>query len=117
MKSMLLDTQLWDLVLDVNGNIAAATDPYAMAQDAACAIRLFQGELWYDTVAGVPYWASILAKSPPPLALMKELLVQAAKTVPGVVSAVVFIESVSNRRVAGQVQTYDAQGRQAIAGF
>lgn len=117
MKSLLLDTQLWDLVLDVNGNIAVASNPYAMAQDAACAIRLFQGEMWYDTSAGIPYWSSVLGQSPPPLSLMKELLVRAAKTVPGVVSAVVFIESVGDRRVSGQVQTYDAQGRLSIAGF
>lgn len=117
MKTLLLDITAWDLVLDINGNIAVAADPYAMAQDAASAIRLFQGELWYDTTKGVPYWATILGKSPPPLSLMKEEFVAAAMTVPGVVAARCFIAAVTNRGVTGQVQVTDAQGRTALAGF
>lgn len=117
MKTVLLDTAAWDLVLDVAGNIAVASEPYSLAQDAASAIRLFRGELWYNTEAGVPYWSSVLGKSPPPLSLMKELFVAAAMTVPGVVSARCFIASVSSRGVSGQVQVTDAAGRVAIAGF
>ena len=117
MKSILLDIDTWDCVLDINGNIAVASDPYAMAQDAACAIRLFQGECWYDTSLGVPFWATILGKSPPPLSLMKEEFVAAALTVPGVVAARCFIAAVTARGVSGQVQVTDAQGRTALAGF
>jgi hypothetical protein len=32
MRTLLLDTVAWDLVLDVNGNIAVADEPYALAQ-------------------------------------------------------------------------------------
>ena len=56
MKTLLLDQTTWDLTLDANNNIALAAEPYAFAQDAASAIRLFQGELWYDTTRGVPYF-------------------------------------------------------------
>jgi S-methylmethionine-dependent homocysteine/selenocysteine methylase len=31
MKSLLLDRDAWDLVLDANGNIAACWEPYARA--------------------------------------------------------------------------------------
>lgn len=117
MKTMLLDTVGWDVVLDAYGNIAVATEPYQLAQDAASAIRLFLGELWYDTTQGVPYWSLILGKSPPPLALMKSQFEGAAKTVPGVVAAKAFIASVADRRVTGQIQVTDVEGRITAADF
>lgn len=104
MKTLLLDVGEWDLVLDVFGNIAVATNPYSLAQDASSAARLFQGELWYDTTKGVPYWSSILGVSPPPISLMKAKYIEAAKTVPDVVDARCFISSVADRRVGGQIQ-------------
>lgn len=115
-KTLLLDVTTWDLVLDVYGNIAAATDPYALAQDAASAIRLFSGELWYDTTQGVPYFAEVLGKSPP-LPLLKAKLVAAAMTVPGVVAARCLISNVTERGVSGQVQVTDRAGRISTAGF
>lgn len=117
MKTLLLDIEAWDLVLDVYGNIAVATEPYQLAQDAASAIKLFEGELWYDTVPGVPYWTTILGQSPPPLSLIKSEFVKAALTVPGVVAAQVFVTSVSNRGVGGQVQVTDRNGVITAAGF
>lgn len=116
MQTLLLDRLTWDLVLDARGNIAVASDPYSLAQDAASAIRLFQGELWYDTIPGVPYWQSILGKSPP-LALLKARFVTAALTVPGVVAAKCFISSVSGRTVTGQVQITDENGQTSTAAF
>lgn len=110
MKTLLLDLQTWDLLVDVQGNIALASEPYSLAQDAASAIRLFQGECFYNTSTGVPYWAKILGASPPPIALMKAQFVTAAKTVPGVVAAQCFISSVSDRKVSGQVQVTDKAG-------
>ena len=116
MATLLLDIDKWDLVVDALGNIAVASDPYSLAQDAASAIKLFQGELWFDTTQGVPYWATILGKSPP-LELMKAKFVAAAMTVPGVVSAKVFIASVRNRTVSGQVQVKNSAGQTAAAAF
>lgn len=117
MKTLLLDTVAWDLVTDAVGNIAVASDPYSLAQDAASAIRLFQGELYYDTAQGVPYWASILGASPPPISLMRTKFVAAALTVPGVVKAQCFITSVLDRRVTGQVQVTDKNGNITAAAF
>ena len=113
--TLLLDTLLWDLTLDASGNIAVATAPYQLAQDAASAIRLFQGELWYDTTQGVPY-QNILAQNPP-LSLLKQQLVDAALTVPDVVSAQCFIASVSGRGVTGQVQVTNSSGVVTAANF
>lgn len=116
MRTLLLDTIGWDLVVDANGNIAAASDPYALAQDAASAVRLFQGELWYDTTSGIPYFDQILGKLPP-LALVKAKIVAAALTVPGVAAAACFISSFSGRTVHGQIQITTSTGVIAAAGF
>jgi hypothetical protein len=114
MDTLLLDRTLWDLCLDSAGNIAVASGAYALAQDAASAIRLFRGELWYDTTGGIPYFPEILGQSPP-VALMKAEFIAAALTVPGVVSADCFITSIVGRTVTGQVQITDAAGNVAVA--
>ena len=110
MKTLLLDTLAWDLVLDANGNIAAAQEPYQLAQDVASAIRLFAGELWYDISKGVPYFATILGQAPP-VSLFRQYMVDAALTVPGVVSADCVIESIEGRTIVGAVTFTDSSGR------
>lgn len=114
--TLLLDQTAWDLVLDLGGNIAVASDPYSMAQDAASAMRLFQGELWYDTTQGVPYFANILGKLPP-ISYIKAKLTVAALTVPGVTAVRVYISSFVNRKVSGQVQIFDSGGNSSTAVF
>lgn len=111
MKSLLLDRDVWDLVLDANGNIASASEPYARAQDVACACRLFAREQWYDMQSGIPYDSEILGQWPP-LSLVRERLKQAALSVDGVVSAQVVITGVSGRNISGQVQFIDTEGKQ-----
>jgi len=109
MNTLLLDRTAWDLCLDANGDIAMASNPYAIAQDVASAIRLFAGELWYDTTQGVPYWQQILGQFPP-LALLKQAIANAALTVPEVVQARCLIASFSGRTITGQVQVIDTTG-------
>jgi hypothetical protein len=115
MDTLLLDAVTWDWVVDANGNFAVAGEPYSQAQDAASAIRLFLGELYYDTTQGVPY-ARILGKSPN-LPLLKSYMVTAARTVPGVVKAVCFISAISDRGASGQVQITNSNGLSAAAAF
>lgn len=117
MQTLYLDQTSWDLVLDSSRNIALTSEPYALAQDAASAIRTFLGECWYDTELGVPYWQSVLGKFPPPLALLRAELVAAALTVPNVVSAKVFFNVISQRALTGQVQVTSADGVVSAAGF
>jgi hypothetical protein len=114
--TLLLDQTTWDLVLDANGNIAVASAPYQLAQDAASACKTFLGECWYDTTVGVPYW-SILGLTPP-LPLIKHYLVEEAMTVPGVVAAQVFLTAVgTNRILSGQVQVTSIDGVITMASF
>ena len=116
MRTLLLDTKLWDLVTDINGNIAVAEAPYQLAQDAASAIRLFKGELYYDTTQGQPYWQQILGQIPP-IALIKRKFLDAALSVPGVVSARVFVLAWDDRTISGQVQVADKSGVISTASF
>jgi hypothetical protein len=116
MNTLLLDVSAWDLTTDISGNMAMASDPYSLAQDAASAIKLFQGELWFDVTQGVPYWALILGLSPP-VALMKSKFKAAALTVPGVASAVCYLSSIVDRVVGGQVQVTSATGQTSAASF
>ena len=115
--TLLLDPATYDLVLDANGNIAVATEPYSLAQDAASAILTYQGEVYYDTTIGLPWLTQIFGKKPS-LALLKQQLADAAMTVPDVASARVFISSFTNRQVKGQVQvTSKSTGQTSVAAF
>jgi hypothetical protein len=116
MQTLLLDTVAWDLAVDTAGNIAVASDPYSQAQDAASAIRTFEGEVYFDTTLGIPYFQQILGYSPP-LSLMKAYFNSSALTVPGVTKAQSFITSWENRSVAGQVQIMNENSQVSAAGF
>jgi hypothetical protein len=109
MDTLLLAQDNWDLVLDASGNIAMATEPYAIAQDVASAVRLFAGELYYDTRQGVPYFENILGKRPP-LQYIKAQVEKAALTVPGVVSARCLFAAFNRRALTGQIQIIDTTG-------
>jgi hypothetical protein len=117
MQTLLLDVNAWDLVLDINGNIAVASDPYSQAQDAASECKLFQGELWYDTTRGVQY-QKILGQLPP-VSLIKTQYTQAVlNNVPGVVAAQCFLSAITHLRVlSGQVQITNNDGSTATATF
>lgn len=116
MASLLLDRTTWDLTVDAKGNIAVADDPYAAAQDAACAIKTFQAEVYFDTTLGVPYMSEILAKRPPP-ALLKAEFVAAALSMPGVATAKCLLTELSERRIGGQVQVTAESGEASAADF
>ena len=117
MNTLLLDPVTWDLVLDAQGNIAVASNPYSLAQDAASQIKLFYGELWYQNNIGVTYWQQILGKLPP-VSVIKSQFVTAAELVPEVVAAQCFISEITSQRVVmGQVQILDDSGNIVAASF
>lgn len=123
MKTMLLDLATWDVITDAQGNIAIASDPYSVAQDVASAVRTFLGECYYNTTLGIPYLGTppgtsgnaILGQLPP-LAVLKAKIAAAAATIPGCNNPVVFLSSLQNRVLSGQVQFTDSNGQvQSIA--
>lgn len=106
MHTLYLDPETWDLQLDLEGNIAFAKDPYSKAQDVASAIRLFDGELYYNTSKGIPYFDEILGKKQS-FSLYQKRLVDAALTVPGVLSAEAGITREADRAIGGAVRFTD----------
>ena len=118
MNTLLLDRDTWGLCVDAQGNIAMASNPYALAQDAASAIKAFKGEVWYDTTQGVPYLSEILGLLPP-ISLLKALFEEAALTVPEVTSATCYLNgfNLQTRQLTGQVQVSDSNGVITSSGF
>lgn len=116
MKTLLLDRKQWDIVLDARGNLAVADGAYALAQDAASAIKLFKGELWFDQNPGIPYFQAILGGYPT-REFVRAKFVAAALRVPGVVTAKVFFTGLSNRVLSGQVQVTNRDGALGVATF
>lgn len=46
----------WDIFVDENGNIATAKDDYAIAQNAANAVRLFTNDAYFNKDRGIPHF-------------------------------------------------------------
>ncbi len=109
MNTILLDPITWDLLVDSNGNIAMASNPYSIAQDVACAIRLFYGELYYNQNKGIPYLTQILGQSNS-AAIMKAQAEKAALTVPEVVKAKCTAIYINDRVMTGTVEVIDLTG-------
>lgn len=101
--TLLLDRDQWDCCVDASGNIARAVEPYSQVQDAASAVRVFEGEAYYDTTLGVPYWTDVLGRSQP-TQIMRARAQQAALTVPGVIDATAVLVTLPNRTLGGQIQ-------------
>lgn len=111
---MLLDRTNWDLVVDAAGNWARADEPYSQAQDAASAVRVFQGEAYYDTTLGVPYFSQVLGRYQPTQILQARAQL-AALTVPGVLDATAILIANPDRGMTGQIQITTAAGSEVIS--
>lgn len=117
LATMTLDPATWDLTLDAGNNISLTAPPGSLAQDAASAVKTFQGECFFDTTVGVPWLQQIFGR-PLNLPLLKAQLADAAETVPGVASAQVFISSFAGRAVSGQVQVaQQSTGQTSVSDF
>lgn len=116
MKTLLLAVDTWDICLDANRNLAVANAPYQLAQDVASAIRTVLAEVYYDLSQGVDYFGKIYGKTPPTTVFI-EMMVAAALSVTGVVSATCVISSFIGRTVTGQVQFTDTSGNTGTVGF
>lgn len=100
--TLLLDRDQWDLCLDASGNIALASEPYSKEQDVASECRVFEGECYFDTTRGIPYFSSVLGGFQP-VQLLKDGLALAAARVPGVSNITVYLTT-TDRTLGGQVQ-------------
>ena len=115
-NTLLLDQSAWDLVLDINGDIALAGTPYSYSQDVASAVRTFLGECWYDTSLGLPYWEQILGKLPPAGYIEQQISAQAL-TIPNITAADTTIVDFTNRDIKGVILITDVDSNAAIVAF
>jgi hypothetical protein len=103
-------------MIDGSNNIAVCSGAAATAQDVACAVMLFKGELYYDTTQGVPYMSKVFgqlySKS-----IAQALIQKAALTVPYVVAAQATITGFAGRRLSGNVKVIDKVGQQLGVSF
>ena len=109
--TLALDTATRDLVVNADRNIAIKDGGDSIAQDVASAIKLFEGELWYDTTKGVPYFSQILGMAYAPT-IIQGLYNRAALTVVGVVDAKTTITRITDREVHGTVYVIDLVGEE-----
>ena len=106
MDTLYLNPESWDLELTMDGDIAVAKAPYATAQSVANAIRLFDGELYYDTQKGVPYFDEVLGK-PHSYALYKHRMEEAARRVKGTKEIEVSVKNHNGRNLSSTVSFKD----------
>lgn len=112
-----LNTATWDLMLDGQGNIAVQTGSNAVAQDVASVIQAIQGECWYNTQEGLPYFTQVLGGSVNEV-LFASLYNAAALSVPNVVKAQTTFTGVGpDRKLAGTVEVIDQYGQSINATF
>jgi hypothetical protein len=110
MNTLLLVQDAWDVCLDSSGNWAMATAPYALAQDTASAVKTFLGEIYYNTLLGIPYFTQVLGYNPP-ASLLAGFIEQQALTVPTIMTSSFTITGFNNREVTGQVVSTDSSGQ------
>jgi hypothetical protein len=110
MDTLALDSN-WDLQI-INGTLAIRTGAIAIAQDVACAVRTFQGEVWYNWAQGVPYYQQILGYRVS-LQFMKSKFIANGMLTPGVGSIVAYLTGPDrvSRNVGGQLQIYSTTGQ------
>jgi hypothetical protein len=96
--SLMLNWDTWDLQLDSNGNLAMwPVSQYnnSVAQDAACAIKTFIGDCWYNNTLGLPYFQGIFGQNPP-LSWLSAKIVAQCLTMSNITRAVVLTLSLVN---------------------
>lgn len=97
-RTLTLDVDKWDLVLDSRGNIADSTGDYATAQDVANAIRLFTREAYFNQNRGIPHFEIDLGVMPS-LAQVRSRYRRAALGVENVKNASVSIYEITQERI------------------
>jgi hypothetical protein len=87
--SLVLNWDTWDLQLDSNNNLALWTDyNSSVAQDAACAIKTFLGDCWYNNTLGLPYFQKVFGQQPP-LSYISAKIIAQCLTMANITRAVV----------------------------
>lgn len=124
MDTLKLDTTLWDLDVDVYGNLAtvgdatpasAQTGPgMRLAQDVATRTRAWRSEVYYDTTQGVRY--DTILGAAPNLAVVQNAFNTEALKVPLCETAIAVFQFAggSVREITGTLNVADVDGNNAV---
>jgi len=110
MKTLALQND-WDLYVDDFGNIALKEGNERLAQDVASSVRVFKGEIGFDTGRGVEY-----NKPDQNRETLNHQMNEQAKLVEGVESSVVIFEELDNRILKPVIYVTNTDGDQIIVG-
>lgn len=112
-RTLMLDPDTWDLVLDGQGNIAIANDGYSVAQDVASACLVFSGECYYDNTLGIPWKEEVLGSRPSAGYIAKKMESEAKKLpIVNQALATVFFDK-NTRQTRGAIRVTDRDGNQS----
>ncbi|CAI1172469.1 hypothetical protein [Serratia proteamaculans] len=111
-KTLKLDPDKWDLVLDGSGDIAVESGGEALAQDVASACLTFNGEVWFDNTLGIPWRSDVLGHQPPPGFIQSKMEAEAMK-VTGVVAArtLIYFDK-DTRQTRGMITMIDTNSQE-----
>ncbi|HHH0459713.1 TPA: hypothetical protein ACPZJF_000383 [Yersinia enterocolitica] len=112
-RTLMLDPDTWDLMLDGDGNISITDGGYAVAQDVASACLVFSGECYYDNTLGIPWKEEVLGSRPSAGYIAKKMEGE-AKKLPIVSQAIanVFFDK-NTRKTRGAILVTDRDGNQS----
>lgn len=100
MISLKLDNN-WDITLNENGSLKTADPYYSIAQNVACAVRLFTNDAYFNTDKGIPHF-DVTLKRNPALSVICSHIKKAAMSVDGVKNAEVIINN-DNGIIQGEI--------------
>ena len=100
MISLLLNNN-WDITLYNNGSLKTADPNYSIAQNVACAVRLFTSDAYFNTDIGIPHF-DVTLKRNPALSVIRSHIKKAAMSVDGVKNAEVIINN-DNGIIQGEI--------------
>jgi len=120
MDTLALDTSLWDLSVDSQGNLRTVGDAtpqndltgpgMRLAQDVATRVQAWLGEVYFDTTQGINY--PVYLGGPPNLSLLQSVFNTEALNVPLCASALAqfTFTAGSSRRIGGVLNVSDIAG-------
>lgn len=112
-KSLQLDNDSWDILLDGAGNLAITSDKQAVAQDVATACLSHLGEVWFDTTLGIPWLSEIVGKNSS-VSYIQNQMEEEALRLPYVAQALAtVIFDREKRKASGLITVIDTQGRES----
>lgn len=123
MDTLLLDSNTWDITLDVYGNLATVGDAtpasvqtgpgMRLAQDVATRTRAWRGEVYFDTTQGIRY-ETILGAAPN-LSVVQNAFNSEALNVPLCETAIAVFQFAAgaSRELTGTLNVADVNGNSA----